>query len=65
MTSESRDSRVSLLVTLEHRSVSAVADAPQIPGASSSTRLFLPVSLPSSCGRSSRAPLIRAHMLLP
>ena len=62
MTSESRGS---LLAMLEHQSVSAVVDAPQVPGASSSTRLSLPVSLPGSCGRSGRAPLTRTHVLLP
>ena len=64
------ESRGSLLAMLEHQSVSAVVDAPQVPGAFSSTRLSLPLSLPGSCGCSSRAPptrapLTRAHVLLP
>lgn len=64
MTSESRDSRVSLLVTLEHPvRLCCGRCSPDPGGLPSSTRLFLPVGLPSSCGRSSRAPLIRALLL--
>ena len=59
------ESRGSLLAMLEYQSVSAVVDALQVLGASSSTRLSLPLSLPGSSGCSSRAPLTWAHVLLP